>query len=253
MPNDQDDIFDVSDNAGSTPRKKATRKKSRRKTKKPPAAEKAPPVEETVEEPEAAQEQPEAPQEAPQEPVAEATQEEPAGDEAFETDAVFDEDEMTLDDEIDTEENATRVAEDNNLDVLSEQDRQALTDTMPTAENEVTRAKRENPHVARWDAFLTGLTQGTLELIYEMGISGLETGDQPITNLRRSDLVKPKGLMLEQHADAVEGGLAALGLTLMPELPPNVIGIGDKLPNNVIPRETQRLREARRRNLRTTM
>jgi hypothetical protein len=71
-------------------------------------------------------------------------------------------------------------------------------------------------------------------------------------HFRRSDLVKPKGLMLEQHADAIEGELDKLGLTLLPTAD-GVIRPGDRLPNNTVPNETRTLREIRRRNLRSTM
>ena len=132
-------------------------------------------------------------------------------------------------------------------------DKEELADTMPRAEDPVAKAKRENPKARRWDKFLSKLTRGTLELIYEMGISGLEEGPRPLVSFRRSDLVKPRGRMLDQHVDAIEGGLARLGLTLAAEPGNSVLRPGDPLPNDLIPLDVQIARERRRRSLRSTM
>ncbi len=146
----------------------------------------------------------------------------------------------------------TRIAGAIDRNALSAQYKDALADTMPKAEDPMTRAKRENPAVARWDSFLSSLSKGTMELLYEMGISGLEEGSRPLTNFRRSDLIKPKGVMLNQHADAIEGEMAKLDLTLLPEVT-GAFRSGDRLPNNVLPPAVRDLREIRRRSLRSTM
>lgn len=125
-------------------------------------------------------------------------------------------------------------------------------DTLPETEDEVTKAKRENPEVAAWDTFLTGLSKGTMGLIYEMGVCGLTQGSRPLTNFRRSDLVKPNGPMLDQHADAIESELAKLGLTLLPEAAAGVIVLGEKMPNNIVPASVRTTRENRLRKLRST-
>ena len=161
--------------------------------------------------------------------------------------------EIGADDEVRKSNSETYFAEPIDRSALTAHDDESLEDTMPRAEDPVTKAKRERPAVAAWDEFLGGLSRGTMELIYEMGISGLREGARPLVNFRRSNLVKPKGLMLEQHADAIEGELGKLGLTLLPEAGGAIVRPGDRLPNNTVPNETRTIRENRLRNLRSTM
>lgn len=74
-----------------------------------------------------------------------------------------------------------------------------------------------------------------------------------MVNFRRSDLVKPNGPMLEQHADAIEGELSKVGLTLLPESTGKLLRPGDKLPVDLVSSDVRAAREARRRKLRSTM
>lgn len=131
------------------------------------------------------------------------------------------------------EDTETRIADSVDRSALIDQSADNMIDTMPVAEDALTKAKRENSNVARWDKFLSKLRRGTLKQIYEMAISGLEEGERPLVSFRRSDLLKPRGEMLEQHVDEIESVMFEFDLFLMEENPDRLgrVPLGEKLPD----------------------
>jgi hypothetical protein len=150
-----------------------------------------------------------------------------------------------------TPDGMTRVASSIDRSAVSVGKESNVADTLPKLESPLEKAKRERPEVARWDKFLGSLKRGTVEMIYEMGISGIEEGDRPLVSFSPSDL--SRGPMLQQHVDDIQVALGKMDLTL--KKPPSgagVLNVGDAIPELGISKAERKRRIERRKKLRTT-